>query len=650
MSEIRNLQLLPRPKQVTVMQGQFHIPAKGSIVLAGGDHGAVLPAARRLQQMTSQFVQLQLPLSIGTRPATVSAFTFSYNALLTAGAYEISIREQGITIAYGSPQGAYYAAGTLGQLLEQCGRSMPYLLIRDEPDFAARGLMLDISRNKIPRLETLYRIVDLMADLKLNQLQLYIEGAPFAYESFPRVWELETPITGEEILLLDQYCRERYIELVPNQNSFGHMEGWLTRPEFNNLAEIPEGFMLPDNMYDKDLYPEGLFMHPGTFDTEDPEVLNLLGTMYDDLLPYFTSDLFNVGCDETYELGLGKSKALADSTGKGELYLSFLQKINGLVSQRGKTMQFWGDIIIQHPELIPRLPKDIIAMEWGYSAAHPFEADTLKFREAGIPFYVCPGTSSWNSLTGRTDNMLANLRSAAVHGKQNGAIGYLITDWGDFGHWQHLPVSYAGFVYGAALAWNVEGNPDADVAEYLSHTIFRDRSGLIGQLLLDLGNYYKYESGTVRPNDTEMSMQLRSRLEHVQLAVKLTAEQLQQLEQHIDGIEARLGQLALECDDAGLVIEELNNGIHFVRHAVQLTRLKQQLAGAVQTIDAALVEAQIQDLDLLLHRYRQLWTRRNRLGGLEQSVSKLVRLRGEYATLAAKLKDNRQGTGKAPLQ
>lgn len=637
MSDIRNLQLLPQPQQITFSQGQFHIPARGSIVLQEGESQAVLPAARRLQRILTEAVQLSLPLSVGSRPSTVTACTFSPDGQLAAEAYEIRVEESGITVAYGSPEGAYHAVATLKQLLVQYGRNMPYLTVQDKPDFAARGLMIDISRNKIPRLETLYRIVDLMTDLKLNQLQLYIEGSPFAYESFPQVWELETPVTGEEILLLDAYCRERFIELVPNQNSFGHMEGWLTRPEFNHLAEIPGGFMLPDNMYDSDLYPEGLFMHPGTFDTEDPEVLKLLGTMYDDLLPYFTSGQFNVGCDETYELGLGKSKALADSAGKGQLYLSFLQKIHALVAARGKKMQFWGDIIIQHPELIPLLPKDIIAMEWGYSAAHPFEADTLKFREAGIPFYVCPGTSSWNSLTGRTDNMLANLRSAAVHGKQNGAIGYLITDWGDFGHWQHLPVSYAGFVYGAALAWNVVGNQEADIAGYLNTAVFHDRSGTIGQLLLDLGNYYKLESGTVRPNDTEMSMLLRSSLGNVLLAERLTDDQLEQLERYIAGIEAKLEVLALECSDAGLVTEELSNGIHFVKHAVQLTRLKKQLAGTQGELTAALVQAQIHDLDLLLHQYRQLWTRRNRLGGLEQSVSKLLRLRSEYTSLAAKL-------------
>lgn len=630
------LLLLPNPREITLSQGSFRFPISGSIVLPSTGEQCAKPAAQKLQAVIKQALNLHLTLSIGTRPTVISACTFRYVPLLSEQAYEIVIDQSGIVVSYSSPVGAFYAVTTLKQIIEQSGRSIPHLHIHDEPDFGARGITIDISRNKIPKQETLYRIIDLMADLKMNQLQLYIEGAPFAYESFPQVWELETPITGEEILLLDAYCKARYIELVPNQNSFGHMEGWLSRPEFNALAEIPEGFMLPKELYMGDVYPEGLFMHPGTFDTEDPAVLPLLEKMFDDLLPYFSSNQFNVGCDETYELGLGKSKALAEAQGKGQIYLSFLQKIYELVTKRGKTMQFWGDIIIQHPELIPHLPKDIIAMEWGYSAEHPFESDTLKFREAGIPFYVCPGTSSWNSITGRSDNMFANLRSAAIHGKNNGAIGYLITDWGDHGHWQHLPISYTGYVYGAALAWNVENNLDVNTAKYLNTFIFADRSEGIGQLLLDLGNYYQLESEIIRSNDTEMSLLLRTNLDNLLIVEKLTKEHFNNLEEYMLSIEARLSGLDLQCDDAELVLKELSNGIHFVKHAVQLGRIKLQLASAPDSIDPNLITEQINDLNVLLHQYRLLWTERNRLGGLDQSIWRLVRLRGQYEALKSK--------------
>ncbi|KGE19223.1 beta-N-acetylhexosaminidase [Paenibacillus wynnii] len=633
MSAPNSLLLMPYPQHLSPSSGIFQIPSAGSIVLSCKVDTIVLPAARRLQNVISKALHVTLPLSIGTRSSVQAVCSFSQNPDLPAQAYEVTIQENGISITYSTPEAAFYAVATLKQIIEQTGKAVPCLTLRDHPDFGARGLMIDISRNKIPKLETIYRIIDLMADLKLNQLQLYIEGTPFAYESFPKVWELETPISGEEILLIDAYCRERYIELVPNQNSFGHMEAWLSRPEFNHLAEIPEGFMLPEGMYAADFYPEGLFMRPGTFHTEDPKVLDLLETMYDDLLPYFSSDQFNVGCDETYELGLGKSKQKADELGKGQLYLSFLQEIHKLVTKRGKTMQFWGDIIIQYPELIPQLPKNVIAMEWGYSAEHPFEEDTRKFKEAEIPFYVCPGTSSWNSLTGRSDNMMANLRSAAIHGKNNGAIGYLITDWGDFGHWQHLPVSYAGYVHGAALAWNVEAGLQADVSGYLNRSVFLDPSGIMGNLMLDLGNYYKLESGLSRPNDTEMSMLLRSKLGNVLIVEQLSDQHLEQLTNYIHSIEERLEEASLYCEDGELVLSELRNGIHFVKHAIKLGFIKRQLVLTPGQVDKKILSEQIQDLDVLLHRYRLIWSERNRMGGLEQSVSKLLSLRQEYQTL-----------------
>jgi len=272
-------------------------------------------------------------------------------------------------------------------------------------------------------------------------------------------------------------------------------------------------------------------------------------------------------------------------------------------------------------------------MEWGYSAEHPFESDTKKFQEAEIPFYVCPGTSSWNSLTGRTDNMMANLLSAATHGKNNGAIGYLVTDWGDFGHWQHLPISYAGFVYGAALAWNTAGNEQADVPGYLNRFVFLDPTETIGNLLLDLGNYYKLESGISRPNDTEMSMLLRSKLDNVLMVEQLTDVQLEQLAIYIQEISERLEKASLYCEDGELVLSEIRNGIHFVEHAIKLGKIKRQLVITPGKADKEVLHEQIQDLDVLLHNYRLLWLERNRMGGLEQSASRLVALRQEYQAL-----------------
>src|SRR5690606_38467231 len=123
-----------------------------------------------------------------------------------------------------------------------------------------------------------------------------------------------------------------------------------------------------------------------------------------------------------------------EERGVGRVYLDFLLQIHQLVTSQGKTMMFWADIINNHPDLIPELPKDIVAMEWGYEAGHPYPEHTRRFAENGVRCYVVPGTSSWNSLLGRTDSSLAILREAALYGRDNGGEGYLVTDWGDGGH------------------------------------------------------------------------------------------------------------------------------------------------------------------------------------------------------------------------
>jgi hypothetical protein len=117
---------------------------------------------------------------------------------------------------------------------------------------------------------------------------------------------------------------------------------------------------------------------------------------------------------------------------------------------------------------------------------------------------------------------------------------------------------------------------------------------------------------------------------------KLTEDHFNNLEEYMLSIETRLSGLDLQCDDADLVLKELSNGIHFVKHAVQLGRIKLQLASAPDSIDPNLITEQINDLNVLLHQYRLLWTERNRLGGLDQSIWRLLRLRGQYEALKSK--------------
>jgi hypothetical protein len=533
--------------------------------------------------------------------------------------YRLSVSPEGVLAEAQDRAGLFYAAVTLAQLARLCGRAacgeaagtsflpaMPACVIRDWPDFAARGVMLDISRDKVPTMATLFELVERLAELKVNQFQLYTEHT-FAYRDHEEVWRKACPMTPDEIRALDVWCRERCVELVPNQNSFGHLERWLTLPRYRALAELPQGGApLPWG---------GVHEKPTSLCPTDPSSVEFLAGLYDELLPNFTSRLFNVGCDETFDLrGEGRSRERVRQFGEGRVYLDFLKQVHGLVSERGRSMAFWGDIIINHPECVSEIPQGSIALEWGYEADHPFDAHGAQFASAGVPFYVCPGTSSWNSLAGRTHNMLKNVRSAAENGLKHGACGYLITDWGDWGHWQPLGVSMAGLTYGACLAWGFRANQAIDVAAAADAHLTEG----YGSGLLALGDVYRL-SGALRGNSTELFHILakpRSRpvLQGVTVATLQTV--LLQVERVSGGLPPGSSTLAQETRYAACLLRAAcHRGIALLDGHLEQAETRRILA---------------EEMDALMSEHAHVWRLRNREGGLSDSLARLGQIRAEY--------------------
>jgi hypothetical protein len=545
--------------------------------------------------------------------------------------YLLSVSErEGISIQPGGEAGLQYALATLAQLMLNVeGVSgqleLPCLVIEDWPDLLQRGAMLDISRDKVPTLATLKALVDRLASYKLNQVQLYMEHT-FAYPGHERVWRDASPLSDQEIRELDDFCAARHVELVPNQNSFGHMQRWLVHAPYRALAECPDGFEHPWNWSGE---PYGLC-------ATDPESLRFLEGLYDALLPNFRSRQFNVGLDETIDLGAGRSRAACEARGTERVYLEFLREVHARVAARGRTMQFWGDIIIKRPDLLAELPKNAIALEWGYEAEHPFAEHLALFRAAGLPFYVCPGTSSWCSIAGRTENALLNLANAAREGKRAGAAGYLITDWGDHGHLQPLAVSYLGFLAGAGFSWNVSDaeQPLAhDWPELLNRHVFFDSAGVLGRAAYELGNAYLY-TGSLRPNASALFWIL-IKPERVLSPPGVTDASLAHTLEYLDRAGEALSRARPQAHalregaeaEGALAQEELAWARDLLRFACQLGRAR----GAVSDFGAplappALRSALVQELAALCERQRALWLLRNRPGGLDDSARRLERI------------------------
>ncbi len=112
---------------------------------------------------------------------------------------------------------------------------------------------------------------------------------------------------------------------------------------------------------------------------------------------------------------MGLSREACGRIGKHRVYLDHLRAVASLAAARGKSLQFWADIVLEAPELVAELPAGVTGLVWGYEASHPFATQCPAFARAAVPYIVCPGTSCWNSIAGRWLNAQANIASATAN-------------------------------------------------------------------------------------------------------------------------------------------------------------------------------------------------------------------------------------------
>ncbi len=583
---------------------------------------ALLPCPRSLKILRGAFT---LPKA---KPLAAVKIVRANSAPNHPEGYALAITKRGIEMSFREPGGLRAGAATMRQLLRQYGRRLPCLKIRDWPDFPHRGVMLDVSRGRVPRLETLLDLAGKLADFKINELQLYTEHT-FAWRKYKSVWQRGGALTAKEVRILDARCRELGIDLVPNQNSFGHLRHFLEHPALKKLAEVSAPY--------EDAGGEWV-RRPTTLAPNHPGTIPFLRGLYDELLPNFSSRYFNVGCDETWDLGRGQSRKLCERLGPGRVYLGFLKKIHREVARRRRQMMFWGDMVLKHPELIRELaafgvppsggsrrpPKggtpNLIALNWGYEANHPFEKETAQFARAKVPFYVCPGTSTWQTLIGKHDHALANLRAAAGAGRKSGALGCLITDWGDGGHPQPPAVSWPMLLAGAALAWNARDFDERKLVHVLSRDVFGDPTRRMAAAAFHLGFVHK-KLGVNSPNETPLGtviaappLQARELFcrHGLKWATRIPAGKIRAALREIEKQRKLLRRAAPQSAWARIQALELDLAARMAAQSCRFMLWQQAVSAGRKPEAKRLARAGLRDLQRLRRDLSALWPLRNK--------------------------------------
>ncbi len=393
--------------------------------------------------------------------------------------YIIKITNKCIEISSEGAAGAFYGLQTFSQMLEYgqiyCGT------ITDYPDMAHRGFYHDITRGKIPKLSTLKELIDRLALLKINSLQLYVEHA-FEFKVYEFCRERLGCITAEEILELDKYCYDRFIDFIPSLACFGHLYHLLQDGPYKHLSEISDYEPYLDYLTERHSHH--------TINPLKDESFEIIKSMLDEYIPLFRSEYFNICCDETLDLG----KDVNEGKDIGELYFDFVNKIIDYVTSKGKKVMMWGDILANHPDYVKKLSDGITYLSWAYTDNPPMERFTVLY-ELNKPQIICSGTNSWN---GFAENVIMGEKNIALLAKfvsEYNATGLLNTNWGDAGNLATIPMSYYGMTCGASVSWNKATVFNSDFRKKVSVKFYghEDAVDLIAELaeFRPMANWYE---------------------------------------------------------------------------------------------------------------------------------------------------------------
>jgi hexosaminidase len=359
---------------------------------------------------------------------------------LTDEGYVIAVSPNQTIVAGKTAAGTFYGMQTLKQLVrgEGAGTFIPSVKFVDWPTMRWRAVSDDISRGPVPTVDYIKRQIRTEASFKLNMHSFYMEHT-FASATHPLIGPEGGSLTPGEIRELVAYARRYHVELVPEQQTFGHLHRALRLEKYADLAETPYGDVLSPQQ-------------AGSY--------KLIADWYKELNELFPGQFFHIGEDETFELGEGQSREAARERGVGAIYFEHLNRVRDLLQPYHRRLMFWGDIALHHPDLIGNIPRDMIVMNWQYGARDDFWKDIKPFQDAGLEQFVCPGAQNWNQIFPNLEAARKNIVNFTRDGQTARALGMMNTTWDDDGE-SLFETTWYSITLGAAASWQA-GAVDLD--------------------------------------------------------------------------------------------------------------------------------------------------------------------------------------------
>jgi len=374
MNSEADLAIIPAPVSVKGLKGKFVFSDKSRIILGTPGDDTKL-AADFLATLVKNPTGMEISIEEGNKPAVGSVFMAVDTSVKNVEGYDLSVTGKKIIIKAGSAAGLFYAVQTLRQLMpvevekpeitQGIEISVPACEIADEPDFAYRGLHLDVGRHVFP-VESIKRYIDMIALHKMNTFHWHLtedQGWRIEIKKYPRLTEVgafrkETLVghgsrkpfvfdgkpyggfyTREEVKEVVEYAEDRFITVIPEIEMPGHA--------LAALASYPELSCTggPFEVYSRWGVVEDVFC------AGREETFRFLEDVLTEVIDLFPSEYIHIGGDECPKVRWEKCplcrKRIKEEGLKDERELQsyFIQRIEKFLLSKGRRIIGWDEIL-----------------------------------------------------------------------------------------------------------------------------------------------------------------------------------------------------------------------------------------------------------------------------------------------------------------
>lgn len=320
--------------------------------------------------------------------------------------------------------------------------------MKNDRIFDRLGIMLDCSRNAVPRPETLEQWVDELSALGYTSLMLYMEDT-YTVDEEPYFGYQRGRYTRQELQRIDRYAAAHGMEVIPCIQTLAHLATTLRWPEYAPHVDAADILLAGDE-----------------------RVYTLIDRMFQSLAESLTGRLVNIGMDEAHLLGRGKYYDLHGDEDRFSILLRHLNRVATIGKKYGFTLQMWSDMFFRlanggeycagatdrDEEIRRRIPDNVQLIYWDYYSTDRNHYDRMNeaHRRLQPDYWFAGGAWSWTGFAPHNALSIASTREAFHSCRTHGVKNVFLTMWGDDGaecsQWTLLPTVF----YAAQLAAGIE--------------------------------------------------------------------------------------------------------------------------------------------------------------------------------------------------